>query len=436
LSDIEDRLEDLRDRGLYRRMRMVSGPQGPRVLLDGRPVLLLCSNNYLGLADHPRVREAAADAAMRWGVGAGASRLVSGTMTIHRRLEERLADFKGTRSALLFGSGYLANIGVIGALAGRDEVVFSDKLNHASIIDGCRLARAETFVYEHCDLDHLAWGLRQAEGRGALIVTDSIFSMDGDVAPLAELVELAHRYDVRVVVDEAHAVGAIGPGGRGAVAEAGLEGEVDVVVGTLGKALGSYGAYVCCDPGMARYLTNTARSLIFSTAPPPPAVAGALAALELLSEQPGRVDKLQAAGAHLREQLTRAGVPAPVSRTQIVPLVVGDAGQAIELCELVLTRGVFAQAIRPPTVAVGSSRLRLAVMASHTPSELARAAEAIALSARELHVDFRTPAAIPVRAPTPEPRPTSYARPREDPAPRASASRPFDVEADVVPHAA
>ena len=438
MSDIEDRLDDLRDRGLYRRMRMVSGPQGPRVLLDGRPVLLLCSNNYLGLADHPRVREAAADAAMRWGVGAGASRLVSGTMTIHRRLEERLADFEGSRSCLLFGSGYLANLGVIGALAGRDEVVFSDKLNHASIIDGCRLARAETFVYEHCDLDHLAWGLRQAEGRGAVIVTDSVFSMDGDIAPLAEIVTLARRYDVRVVVDEAHAVGAIGPGGRGAVADAGLEGEVDVVVGTLGKALGSYGAYVCCDPGMARYLTNTARSLIFSTAPPPPAVAGALAALEILSEQPGRVDKLQAAGAHLREQLVRAGVPAPVSRTQIVPLVVGDAGLAMELCDRILTRGVFAQAIRPPTVAPGTARLRLAVMASHTPSELARAAEAIALSARELDVAFQTPVALPVPAAVADARPLAYyaRRPRPDPASERASSRPFDVEADVVPHAA
>jgi 7-keto-8-aminopelargonate synthetase-like enzyme len=290
-----------------------------------------------------------------------------------------------------------------------------------------------------------------------VIVTDSVFSMDGDVAPLAELVELAHRYDVRVVVDEAHALGTTGPGGRGAVAQAGLEGEVDVVVGTLGKALGSYGAYVCCDAAMARYLTNTARSLIFSTALPPPAVAGALAALELLTEQPGRVDKLQAAGAHLREQLIRAGVPAPVSQTQIIPLVVGDAGLAMELCERVLTRGVFAQAIRPPTVAPGSSRLRLAVMASHTPSELARAAEAIALSARELHVEFREPAAIPVPAPVAEAwLPVSYALPRvrHDPPPQARHDPPpqarhdpaspsprlfdveADVEADVAPHAA
>src|SRR5687767_1484571 len=215
MQDLQDRLDELAELGLYRRMRMVSGPQGPRVVLDGKPVLLLCSNNYLGLADHPRVREAAADAAMRWGVGAGSSRLVCGNMTLHRRLEERLATFKGTERALLFGSGYLANIGVIPALARKGEVVFSDELNHASIIDGCRLAGAETFVYDHCDLEHLEWGLRQAEDRGALIATDGVFSMDGDVAPLEELVELAHRYDVRLMVDDAHGTGAVGPDGRG-----------------------------------------------------------------------------------------------------------------------------------------------------------------------------------------------------------------------------
>jgi glycine C-acetyltransferase/8-amino-7-oxononanoate synthase len=381
MTEIAERLAELSELGLYRRLRMVSGPQGPRVVLDGRPVLLLCSNNYLGLADHPRVREAAADAAMRWGVGAGASRLVSGSMTAHRRLEEALADFEGTEAALLFGSGYLANVGVISALAGQGEVVFSDELNHASIVDGCRLARADTFVYEHCDVEHLAWGLRQAEGRGALIVTDGVFSMDGDVAPLAEIVELARRHDARVVVDEAHGTGALGPGGRGAVADAGLDGEVDVVVGTLGKALGSYGAYVACDAEMAQFLINTARSLIFSTALPPPAAAGALAALELLCEQPRRVEKLQANANTLRDELDREGFEVTGSATQIVPLVVGDAHLAMRVCEAALERGVFAQAIRPPTVPEGTSRLRLAVMASHTRSELRDAARTLSRAA-------------------------------------------------------
>jgi 8-amino-7-oxononanoate synthase len=396
VTEIHERLQELKELGLYRRMRMVSGPQGPRVVLDGKPVLLLCSNNYLGLADHPRVREAAADAAMRWGVGAGGSRLVSGTMTVHRRLEERLAEFKHARAALLFGSGYLANIGVITTLAGSGEVVFSDELNHASIIDGCRLARAETFVYRHADVEHLAWGMRQAEGRGALIVTDSVFSMDGDVAPLAEIVELAHRHGVRVAVDEAHGTGCLGPGGRGAAAEAGVEDDVDVVIGTLSKALGAYGAFVACDQDMAQLLLNSARSFIFSTAPPPPAVAGALAALELLAEQPQRVDKLQANGDTLRDELAREGFEVAGSTTQIVPLVVGDAKQAMRICELAIERGVFAQAIRPPTVPEGTSRLRLALMASHTKAELREAAQVLGRAA--LQAGWRPGEGVPVAA--------------------------------------
>jgi len=226
--ELEDRLAELERLGLSRRLRLVSGPQGPTVLLDGQPVLLLCSNNYLGLADHPEVREAAAEAAMRWGVGAGASRLISGTMTVHRRLEERLADFTARQSCLLFGSGYLANLGVIGALAGRGDTVFSDELNHASIVDGCRLSRAEVVVYRHGDCEHLLWSMRhhggRREGQGRrVIATDSIFSMDGDVAPLEQLVELAQAAGARIVVDEAHAIGTYGPGGRGALAAAGLD---------------------------------------------------------------------------------------------------------------------------------------------------------------------------------------------------------------------
>jgi 8-amino-7-oxononanoate synthase len=384
VSDLGDRLQELHERGLHRRLRLVSGPQGPRVLLDGRPVLLLCSNNYLGLADHPRVRQAAAEAAMRWGVGAGASRLVSGNMKLHRRMEERLAAFEGYDAALLFGSGYLANSGVISALARNGEVIFSDELNHASIIDGCRLARAETFVYRHADLEHLEWGLRQARGRGALIATDGVFSMDGDVAPLEGLVRLARRHDCRLMVDEAHATGAIGPGGRGSVAAAGLSGEVDIVMGTLGKALGGYGAYVCAAGEVVEYLVNTARSFIFSTAPPPPAVAAAIAALELLDSHPHRVERLQANAAAMREALAEQGLSPGASETQVIPVMVGDAEAAMRLCEAALERGVFAQGIRPPTVAAGSSRLRLTVMATHRRAELLHAAKVIAAAAREL----------------------------------------------------
>jgi 8-amino-7-oxononanoate synthase len=412
MIEIEARLEELKSLGLHRRTRMVSGPQGPHVLLDGKPVLLLCSNNYLGLADHPRVRSAAADAAMRWGVGAGASRLVSGTMTIHRRLEERLAEFKGREAALLFGSGYLANAGVIAALARPGDVVFSDALNHASIVDGCRLCRAEVFIYDHCDLEHLEWGIEQAEGRGALIVTDGVFSMDGDVAPLAEIVELAAEHRVRVIVDEAHGTGTVGPGGRGAVAEAGLEHEVDIVVGTLGKALGSYGAFVACDRSMCRYLVNAARTFIFSTALPPPAAAGALAALALLEERPRRVEKLAANAIALRDELEREGFDLGGSRTQIVPLVVGEPELAVKICEAALTRGVFAQAIRPPTVPPMTSRLRLAVMASHREDELRAAARILAQAALAAGFDPRSQARPGAQPPAQtEPEAAPRARP-------------------------
>lgn len=394
MTEIQARLAELRGLGLYRRTRLVSGPQGPHVVLDGTPVLLLCSNNYLGLADHPRVQEAAADAAARWGVGAGSSRLVSGTMTVHRRLEERLAAFKRTEAALLFGSGYLANLGVVSALGRAGEVIFSDELNHASIIDGCRLSKAETFVYAHNDMEHLAWGLEQAGARASLIVTEAVFSMDGDLAPLQEIAGLARRHDVRLVVDEAHSTGCLGPGGRGAVADAELEGEVDIVIGTLGKALGAYGAFAACSAEMAQYLVNTARPLIFSTAPPPPAVAGALAALEILEEQPRRVERLQANAEVLRGELSREGFDVAGSTSQIVPLIVGDAQTAMRVCEAALERGVFAQAIRPPTVAPGTSRLRLAVMASHTKDELREAARVLGRAA--LHAGFRPATAMPV----------------------------------------
>jgi 8-amino-7-oxononanoate synthase len=388
MSDVEQRLAELERLGLHRRLRTVSGPQGPHVLLDDEPVLLLCSNNYLGLADHPQVREAAADAAMRLGVGAGASRLVSGTMSIHRELEQRLAKFEGSEACLLFGSGYLANLGTIGALAGPGDTIFSDELNHASIVDGCRASRAEVVVYRHLDTDHLEQCLREHSGEGRrVIVSDSVFSMDGDVAPLARIVDLAHSYHARTIVDEAHATGALGDGGRGAVSQAGLQGKIDVLIGTLGKALGSYGAYACASEEMVRLLINTARPLIFSTAPSPPSVAGALAALELLEAEPERVTHLHEAARVLRGALAQAGFAVQRSDMHIVPLVVGDSEVAVRLCRGALEHGVFAQAIRPPTVADGTSRLRLATMASHDTTDLCQAAKVLTGAARDLGLD-------------------------------------------------
>jgi 8-amino-7-oxononanoate synthase len=432
-GEIDERLAELERAGLTRRLRLVSGPQGPTVLLDGQPVLLLCSNNYLGLADHPRVREAAAEAAMRWGVGAGASRLISGTMTVHRRLEERLAAFAGRQSCLLFGSGYLANLGVVGALAGRGDTVFSDELNHASIVDACRLSRAEVVVYRHADVEHLLWSMRHGGGRGGaqggrVIVTDSVFSMDGDVAPLAEIVELAHASGARLVVDEAHAIGTYGPGGRGVLAQECLDGEVDAIVGTLGKALGSYGAYVCGDEEMVRYLLNTSRSFIFSTAPPPPSIAGALAALELLQERPHRVERLNANARALRRALAREGFAVSESDMHIVPLVVGDERDTLRLCQETIERGVFAQAIRPPTVAPGTSRLRLAAMASHTATDMRMAAEVLAAAARKLGLDPAQVGTPPEREPAEVPDEELERETREPSRGQAPPTAPFDIE--------
>ncbi len=265
---LEARLDELDALGLHCRMPMVSGPQGPRVVLDGKPVLSLCSDNYLGLADHPQVRKAAAEAAVRWGVAAGSGRLESGTMTLHRRLEKRLAQFVGRETALLFGSGYLANLGAIDALARPGDIIFCDELTHASIADGCRLSGAEVFVYEHCDTEQLAWGIREAGSRAALIATESVFAIDGDLAPLPEIAELAERHRLRLLVDESHAIGALGPGGSGALADLGLADRADAIVSTLGNSLGSYGAVVACGRTMARYLAGAARTFAFSTAPP------------------------------------------------------------------------------------------------------------------------------------------------------------------------
>src|SRR4051812_6214997 len=396
MLDLEDRLDELNQLGLHQRMRMVSGPQGPHVVLDGRPVLLLCSGNALGLADHPDVRQAAADAAMRWGVGAGAARVSCGTMTLHRRLEEQRATFPARRAALLFGSGARATPGGTRAPARRGEIVLHDELSHSSIVDGCRLSGAEVVAYRHADAEHLAWTLRQCDGRATLIATDGMFGMDGDVAPLAEIVELARRHDTRVLVDEAHALGALGEDGRGAVAEAGLVGDVDVITGTLGKALGSYGGFVACDHVTARFLVHSARTLLHSTALPPVAAAAAMAALDLLQEQPRRVAKLRANAETLRDGLAREGFDVSGAAAHVVPLVVGDSERASRIVDHALELGVFAEAIRPPAVPDGTARVRLSVMSSHTRDELRQAATVLARAA--LRSGFRPGAGLPVAA--------------------------------------
>lgn len=377
MTDLEAVLSDLQTQGLYRELRVVNSAQGRQVVIDGADVLLMCSNDYLGLAGHRAVRTAAAEAALRWGAGAGGSRLVAGNMTLHRALELELATFKGYQACVLLGSGYLANLGIIEALAGRDEVILSDSLNHASIIDGCRQSRAETIVYRHGDLDALAHGLRHAGGRQSLIVTEAVFSMDGDLAPLQGIVELARRHGARLLVDEAHATGVVGPGGRGLVCALGLQSEVDVVIGTLSKALGSYGAFACCDETTADYLINRARTLIFSTALPPSAVAAAQAALQLVSE--GQlVTQLWRNARLLRAELAGAGFAVDAGEMPIVALIVGDPRAALALSQYALDRGVLVPAIRPPTVPAGTSRLRVVTMATHTEADVRTAVTALA----------------------------------------------------------
>ena len=378
MTDPTAALDVLHRDGLYRRRRVIESAQGPSVMLEGREVLLMCSNDYLGLAGHPALREAAAEAALAWGAGAGASALVSGHMALHRELEEELAAFKGAEACVLFGSGFLANTGVVATLAGEGDVIFSDALNHASLIDGCRLSRARTVVYPHRDIGALAAALEQVpDGRG-VIVTDAVFSMDGDLAPLGAIAELARRRGARVIVDEAHATGVVGPGGRGLVAELGLEREIDVVVGTLGKALGSYGAFACCDAATAELLVNRARTMIFSTALPPPALGAALRAVRLLREEPEIVDRLRARSLALRSGLRELGLPVAARAIPIVPLIVGDAQAAVDASERALRDGVFVQAIRPPTVPPGTSRLRVVVTAAHGEDDLARATACLA----------------------------------------------------------
>jgi glycine C-acetyltransferase/8-amino-7-oxononanoate synthase len=380
MEDMTERLEELRRTGLYRQLRTLDGISDGRAEIDGREVLVLCSNDYLGLRDHPEVREAAAEAVLRWGAGTGSSRLVAGNFALHEQLECELADFKGSEAAVLFGSGYLANTGVIAALAGPGDVILSDALNHASIIDGCRQSRARTIVYRHCDMESLADGLRRVEGPGALIVTDAVFSMDGDCAPLAEIVALAQRHGARVLVDEAHATGVLGPGGRGLTAALGLQDQVDVTIGTLSKALGSYGAFACCRRSVAEWLVNRARTLIFSTGLPPASAAAGLRALRLLREQPELVERLHGNARLMRRELSERGwgeVSAD-SEIPIIPLVVGEPAEAVRRSGAALAGGVFVQAIRPPTVPEGTSRLRLTVTARHDEATLRWAAGVLA----------------------------------------------------------
>jgi len=383
-----DELSALRAEGLYRSMRVIHGAQGSRVELDGRQVLLLCSNNYLGLADHPALIQAAVEGAAL-GTGSGASRLVSGTMELHERLEARIASFKGTEKALLFNSGYAANTGIISALMGRGDAIFSDRLNHASIVDGAQLSRAGFFRYPHRDMAALEKLLEEKGGKGRrLIVTDGVFSMDGDVAPLEKLVQLARRHGALLMVDDAHGCGVLGASGRGTAELCGVLDGIDIHMGTLGKGFGSFGAYAAASAEICAYLVNKARSFIFSTSLPPAVLAASLAALDLVDSPEGAQlrDRLATNLALFKKGLTASGFQTMGSETQIVPIFVGPAQATMEFSRQLLEEGLFVQGIRPPTVPAGSCRLRCTIMATHQPGDLELAAETIGAVGRRLGV--------------------------------------------------
>lgn len=376
-TELSLELEALRAAGLYRETRLVEGAQGPRVELDGRELLCLCSNDYLGLAAHPAVREAAREAIARYGWGSGASRLVSGTMRLHRELEEALASFKRAEAALLFPSGYAANVGTIAALAGAGDTVILDKLDHASIVDGARLSGASVRVYPHGGVAKLARLLAAGRSsRRTIVATDSLFSMDGDLAPLREIAAAARRYDAWLMVDEAHATGVLGPDGRGGAELQGVEEAVEISMGTLSKALGGIGGFVAGSAALVDFLRHRARSFVYTTAPPTAACAAALAALRIVREQPHlRRDVLARAG-RLREGLAALGFDTMGSAFQIVPVRVGEAEAAARISRELLLGGILAPAIRPPTVPKGSSRIRLSVTAAHTDADIDRVIEA------------------------------------------------------------
>jgi glycine C-acetyltransferase/8-amino-7-oxononanoate synthase len=374
-------LDGFRERGTYRRMRRLAGPQGPRMEVDGRSVLHFAGSNYLDLAHHPAVADAAAEAARTLGCAAGGSRLICGNLDLHEALEAELASFLGLEASLAFSTGYMANVGVIPVLARPGDVVLSDALNHASIVDGCRLSRAEVRVFPHGDTGALETLLREARmtrgDRRLLLALDGVYSMDGDLPPLLEMTRLARRYGAIVLLDDAHGCGTLGARGRGAAELLGAEDGVDVYVGTLGKTFGSFGAFVAGSAALRDLLVNAARSFVFTCALAPPQVAAARAALRIACAEPERRRRLQANAVRLRARLAAHGVSTAPSATHIVPVVVGGNAPTMALCERLLARGFYAQGIRHPSVPEGTARLRITPMSSHTDDEIDAFADAI-----------------------------------------------------------
>ena len=368
---ISDELSKIKESGLYRELKVVENAQDTRIDIEGKTYLSFCSNNYLGLANHPSVVNAVKKAVDEYGWGACASRLVSGNMTLHEALEKEISRFKRKDAAIVFPTGYMANLGVISSLVSGGDLVISDKLNHASIIDGCRLSGADFRVYAHCNMEKLETILKKtSKYNRKLIVTDSVFSMDGDLAPLPDIVRIAKKYNAMVMVDEAHGTGVFGENGRGVVEYFNLDNEVDVVMGTLSKAIGSLGGYVCGDDDLISYLRNKARPFMYTTALPPAVCAASIASINLIQEDPSLREVLWNNVCCIKERLGLLGIDMISSQSQIIPLLIGDTQKAVDISKLLYERGVLIPAIRPPTVPANSSRLRMTVMSSHTQDDL------------------------------------------------------------------
>ena len=378
-DDLADRLADLDSAGLRRVLRPVER-RGGEVVADGRPAVDFSSNDYLGLAGDPRIAEAAALALREHGTGAGAARLISGDHPLHQALEREIAAWKGAEAVLLFPSGYAANTGAIPALVGRGDAVYADALNHASLIDGCRLSRAEVRIFPHADLDALERMLAEDAGRFArrMVVADAVFSMDGDLLPLDRLVETAERHGAWTYLDDAHGTGVLGAGGRGAAEHWGVEGRIDVVMGTLGKALGTAGAFVAGSARLREWLLNRARTFVYTTASPPAQAAAAAEAVRIARAEPWRRARLRENAARIRAGLAEIGRPAPGAKDgHIVPVVLGGAEETVRTGAALRARGCLVGAVRPPTVPPGGSRLRITASAAHSPEQVERLLEAL-----------------------------------------------------------
>jgi glycine C-acetyltransferase len=385
---IEDELQGLKDSGLYNQIRTLSSPQGAWLVVDGQRVLNFCSNNYLGLANHPRIVEAAQKAIAEYGVGPAAVRTIAGTMDLHVQLEERLAAFKGVEAAITFQSGFTANVGCIPALVGKGDGIFSDELNHASIIDGSRLSRAQIVRYAHCDAQDLKRALdeKRSNFERAMVITDGVFSMDGDVAPLDEIYAATQGYDVVLMVDDAHGEGVLGNGGRGIVDHYGLHGKVDVEIGTLSKAFGVVGGIVSGDPLIVEWLRQRGRPFLFSSAMTVPDVAACLAAVDILEESTELVDKLWENTRYFKDEMRKLGFDTGASTTPITPVMLGEASLAQEFSRELFKAGVFGMSIGFPTVPRGKARIRVMISAAHEPEDLDQGLEAFASVGRELGV--------------------------------------------------